>query len=243
MREKSPHGAVLFDFGGTLDSDGLRWSVRFHAAYAARGGRIDQEAFEPLFRTSDRTLEALPGIRRLGFRAMIEAQAHLLRGLLPDGEVVAADAVARQVHDDAVRVVMRNRPVLDALRADYRLAIVSNFAGNLSVCLAELGLGDVFDVVTDSAILGAAKPDPLPFTHTLALLDVPPSRAWIVGDNFDADIVPAHWLGMRTVWIAPSSRPLPPGCVPTARIATFAELTAVVPLIHPTARGQASCTA
>lgn len=242
MREKRLRGAVLFDFGGTLDSDGLRWSVRFHTAYAARGGRLDQHAFEPLFRASDRQLEALPGIGRFGFRAMIQAQADLLRGLLPDGGAVSADAVATQVHDDAVRMVRRNRPVLETLRTNYRLAIVSNFAGNLNVCLTELGVSDLFEVVTDSAILGASKPDPYPFTHTLALLDVPAPQAWIVGDNFNADIVPAHRLGLRTVWLAPADRPLPPGCVPTARIASLEELTTLTPLMHPT-RDSASCTA
>ena len=39
---------ILFDFGGTLDADGTRWSVRFHEAYRRAGGRLVLERFEPL---------------------------------------------------------------------------------------------------------------------------------------------------------------------------------------------------
>src|SRR5882672_8285964 len=78
-------GLVLFDFGGTLDADGSRWSVRFHAAYRAVGGRQSFAAFDRAFRESDRALERLAGIERLGFRAMVDAQTALLLPRPSDG--------------------------------------------------------------------------------------------------------------------------------------------------------------
>jgi FMN hydrolase / 5-amino-6-(5-phospho-D-ribitylamino)uracil phosphatase len=240
---RDPRGAVLFDFGGTLDADGLRWSVRFHEAYAATGGRLDAESFESAFRASDRALEAVPGIRTMGFRVMIETQAELLRPLLPDGASMDAPAIAARFHAQAVRVVARNRPLLDALRPTFRLGVISNFTGNLELCLVELGIRYAFEIVTDSAILGVAKPDSRPFVHTIETLGVPPHSAWMVGDNFEADIRPGHRLGMQTVWLAPVDRPLPPGCVPTARIGSLSDLPDVV---HPSPRpdrGASPCTA
>jgi HAD superfamily hydrolase (TIGR01509 family) len=225
---RDPRGAVLFDFGGTLDADGLRWSVRFHAAYARLGGRLDLEAFEPVFRASDRQLEQHPDIRHLGFRAMIEAQASILRSLVPDAPAMDLSAVADQVHGDAVRVAMRNRTLLGALRDRYRLAVVSNFTGNLEVCLGELGLRDLFEVVTDSAVLGSSKPDPRPFTETLALMRIPVGRAWVVGDNVQADIRPAQRLGIQTIWLAPPDRSMPHDCVPSARISSLKDLAAAL---------------
>ncbi len=242
-RARDPRGAVLFDFGGTLDADGLRWSVRFHEAYAAGGGRVDAESFESAFRASDRALEVFPGIRTLGFRVMIETQAELLRPLLPDGASMDAPAIAARVHAEAVRMVNRNRPVLDALRPRFRLGVISNFTGNLELCLVELGVRDAFDIVTDSAILGFAKPDPRPFVHTIETLGVPPHSAWMVGDNFEADIRPGHRLGMQTVWLAPADRPLPPGCVPTARIPSLTDLANVIHASPYHDRGASTCTA
>jgi HAD superfamily hydrolase (TIGR01509 family) len=240
---RDPGGAVLFDFGGTLDADGLRWSVRFHDAYVAGGGRLGITDFEPLFRTSDRALEVTPGIRTMGFRAMIAAQAAILGGLLPDGTAVDVAAIAHRVHADAVRVVRRNRELLESLRPEFRLGVVSNFTGNLDVCLAELGMRDLFAVVTDSAILGAAKPDPRVFIHTLDVLGVPPERAWVVGDNFEADVRPARDLGMRTVWLAAADRPTPAGCSPTARITSLTELPEVLLPARRTVARAPQCTA
>lgn len=241
---RSPRAAVLFDFGGTLDADGVRWSVRYHAAYTRGGGGLSIDAFDPLFSLSDRQLEALPGIRRLGLRGMIEAQVVILGTLLPDGPVMDVHNLTDQIHREVLAVIERNRPILRALRTRYRLGMVSNFTGNLVPCLQELALADLFDVVTDSGVLGATKPDPLPFTTTLAALDVPARSAWMVGDNFQADIRPAQRLGLRTVWLAPTERTLPDGEPPTARIASLVELPAVLDGAAPAPSVErARCTA
>jgi FMN phosphatase YigB (HAD superfamily) len=241
---RDPRGAVLFDFGGTLDADGVRWSARFFAAYADGGGRLDFATFDPLFGLSDRRLEVLPDIRRLGLRHMILAQVEVLSALLPDGRTMDVERIAERVHTETLGIVARNRPILETLRRSYRLAIVSNFTGNLGVCLEELALADSFDVVTDSAVLGAAKPDVRPFTVTLAALDVSAERSWMVGDNFNADIRPAQSLGMRTVWLAPADRPDPADPPPTARIESLAQLPAVLQSAEARARtGREPCTA
>ena len=75
--------ALLFDFGGTLDADGVPWSPRFHQAYRAAGGALDFVAFDPVFAGSDRALNRVPDIRTTGFRAAIELQARLLMELIP----------------------------------------------------------------------------------------------------------------------------------------------------------------
>jgi putative hydrolase of the HAD superfamily len=226
--------AVLLDFGGTLDADGVHWSPRFHLAYRAAGGTLDLAAFDPLFKLSDQALAHLPAIATLGFRAAIETQAHLLGEVLPDRERVNPAAIARRLHADAVAAVERNRPVLERLARRYRLGIVSNFTGNLEPCLEELGLARLFAAISDSAVVGCSKPDPRIFLGTLARLGARPERAWMVGDNFDADIRGAAALGLRTCWLAPPERAVPPsggqgeGELPTARIARFVDLEQVL---------------
>jgi HAD superfamily hydrolase (TIGR01509 family) len=218
----------LFDFGGTLDADGLRWSVRFHAAYVAGNGRVSAHAFEEIFRASDRALLAWPGIETLGFRAMIDAQTATLKPMLVDGDAIDWTAVADRVHSDAVVIADRNRPLLRTLRREFRLGVVSNFTGNLVHCLAELDLFDAFAHVTDSAVLGVAKPHPTAFLATLERLSVDPSDAWIIGDNFEADIRPARALGMRSCWLSPPEREAPADGLFDARIAHLTELPEVL---------------
>jgi len=231
----SEQAGVLFDFGGTLDADGLPWAARFYSAYRAAGGSASFATFEPLFKVSDRALERLPAIRTLGFQAMAQAQARLLCELVPDGAALAPERVAERFHADSVAVVTRNRPLLERLRRAYRLGIVSNFTGNLELCLTELGLLELFAAVADSALLGVAKPDRRIFTETLERLGLNPASTWMIGDNFEADIRPAAALGMKTCWITPAERRAPGGVSPTARIQRLMELAEILP--------EAACTA
>jgi putative hydrolase of the HAD superfamily len=219
---------VLFDFGGTLDADGERWAVRFHRAYAVAGGRLALDAFEPLFREADRRLEADPAVRTMGFRAMVATQAALLAELVPDARAIALDRVAEQFLGDSVELVARNRPVLERLEARYRLGVVSNFTGNLDRCLAELDLLQLFTVTADSRLVGWSKPDPRLFLHALAALDARPDSAWMVGDNFEADVRPAAALGLATCWLASAGRALPAPGVVTHRIARLTDLPSLL---------------
>src|SRR5258706_13298122 len=144
-------GLVLFDFGGTLDADGSRWSVRFHAASRAAGGKQPFAAFARAFRESDRALERLSGIERLGFRAMVDAQTAWLLPRLSDGATLPARTVADQFHSSTCTVVRRNEALLARLHKNYHLGGVSNFTGNLKRCLQEPGLMQYFSGVADHA--------------------------------------------------------------------------------------------
>ncbi len=44
---------LLFDFGGTLDADGVAWKERFHAHYRAEGLTLAPEAFAATFFPAD----------------------------------------------------------------------------------------------------------------------------------------------------------------------------------------------
>ncbi len=219
---------MLFDFGGTLDSDGDRWAVRFHAAYVAAGGRLPLEWFEPLFRESDRQLERDPAVRTMGFRDMAVRQAELLWPMLPDGQSIDRRLAAEHFHLDAVRGVERNRRALEWLAERHRLGVVSNFTGNLDRCLAELDLLHLFAVIADSLVVGWAKPDSRIFRHALEALGAEPARSWMIGDNFEADIRPAAALGMSTCWLAPPGQPAPTERVATRRISRLADLPALL---------------
>jgi putative hydrolase of the HAD superfamily len=219
-------GAILFDFGGTLDGDGVRWAVRFHEAYRAAGGALPLEPFEIHFRRTDAELAEVAGIRAMGFRQMVEAQARLLVRRVPDGASVDPDRIAERFHAEALEAIRRNRILLASL-GDRPLGIVSNFTGNLDRCLEELELSSLFGVTCDSAVVGCTKPDAAIFRVALSALGVDPADAWMVGDNFEADVRPAAALGMRTCWIAPAERPVPADGVATMRAARLADFLVV----------------
>jgi HAD superfamily hydrolase (TIGR01549 family) len=220
--------AVLFDFGGTLDADGQRWSQRLYRGYRAAGGGLALEPFEDRFATSDRLLAGVPEVAGFGFRRTVQVQVELLRELLPDGAAVDADAWTEDFVEEARATAARNQPLLGALAGRFALGVISNFTGNLRPCLTELGLEHFFEVVFDSADLGIRKPDRRIFAAAFDALGLPPALCWMVGDNPFADIAPATAMGCTTCWLAPASRPLPDGVRPTRRIASLTELPAVL---------------
>jgi HAD superfamily hydrolase (TIGR01549 family) len=217
-------GVVLFDFGGTLDADGARWSARFHRLYQEGGGALGLTEFDQAFRESDRRLARRTGIGALGFAAMVRLQSKILAELFCRERELAWGRIAERFIGDSTRVTTRNQTLLKRLTTRYRLGVVSNFSGNLVPCLEELRLGQYFEVVIDSAVLGAEKPDPEPFRAALSALRAPPDQSWMVGDNPEADIRPALELGLSACWVTEPSRVSPPGLIPTARIASLLDL-------------------
>ncbi len=221
---------VLFDFGGTLDADGVRWSVRFHAAYTAAGGREPFSVFDEAFRASDQALMRVAGIGSLGFHALVDLQAALVLARLPDGPRLSRERIVEDFHGRSLAVIRRNQELLAALQRSYRLAVVSNFTGNLGPCLEELDLMRYFSAIADSGRVGVTKPDPRLFQHALASLGSGANEkpVWMVGDNFEADIRPAANLGMQTAWLAPPVARSPDSNLPTVRLTTLTELAEVL---------------
>jgi HAD superfamily hydrolase (TIGR01549 family) len=201
---------LLFDFGGTLDADGVAWKERFHALYQTEGLDVTAEAFAPAFFAADDPLVgALPPTAALAetvhaLAANIEAELRRRAGNgkePTDGE--RGRRVASHFLSDMFAIFARNRPVLEALGERYRLGVVSNFYGNLEAVCQSSGLAPLFGVMTDSCRVGAEKPDPAIFRAALDALGAAPETTLFVGDSLRRDREGARRAGMSFIWIAP----------------------------------------
>src|SRR5262249_15101803 len=56
LRMRAPIETLLFDFGGTLDADGVAWKERFYALYRAEGLAMTAAAFQSSFFAADDAL-------------------------------------------------------------------------------------------------------------------------------------------------------------------------------------------
>ncbi len=211
---------LLFDFGGTLDANGVAWKERFYTFYRAEGLDMAADAFDSSFFAAD---DALVG--SLASATDLTGTVHALVGNLESelarrgaGADKAGVANGRSNGDRSVRVASRflseasaafarNRPVLEALRGRYRLGIVSNFYGNLEAVCHSAGLASLFAVVVDSHCVGAEKPDPAIFHVALETLRATPETTVFVGDSLRRDREGARRAGMRFIWIVPQGVP------------------------------------
>ena len=73
--------------------------------------------------------------------------------------------------------------VLENLRPQFQLAVVSNFDGRLRMILEQLGISKFFSHVFVSSEIGADKPDPEIFRRALKFIDLKPDQVLHVGDD------------------------------------------------------------
>jgi HAD superfamily hydrolase (TIGR01509 family) len=87
-----------------------------------------------------------------------------------------------------------------------RLGVISNADGRVEALLDLLGLGEYFDFVIDSHLVGVEKPDPRIFRMGLERMGLEPEEAVYVGDVYEIDVVGARGVGMRSILIDPLGR-------------------------------------
>ena len=195
--------ALLFDFGGTLDSDGGHWLDRTFHTYNQIGlSKIDKTAVKEAFYWADAQAENHPPIRSALYRDMMQQHFRWqFQKLNLNDPAKEAEAVTFFVRA-AEKVLRRNRKVLETLSlAKYRMGVVSNFYGNIETLCREFGYNTFMSVLIDSAVEGVSKPDPKIYELALERLKTPAGHVLMVGDNFERDIRPAKSLGMKTAWL------------------------------------------
>jgi FMN phosphatase YigB (HAD superfamily) len=124
-------------------------------------------------------------------------------------------------------------PLLRALGARARLAVVSNFDYTPTAhdILERAGVAGLFETVVVSDEVGWRKPHPAIFARALDRLGISPAQALFVGDRADIDVVGAQRAGMHAVWINRGGQPLPAGVAPPEfEVRDLAELTGILDL-------------
>lgn len=223
--------AILFDYGGTLDSDGQTWLERFRPFYKEAGIETGSDRFDRAFYDSDDGLAGRFRLEGLSLERTLVLQVGCVLEALSQTRAGLAETIAAAFLEESRRSFRRNRPMLERLSRRYRLGIVSNFYGNLSGVLNSEGLHDLFGAVCDSGALGVLKPDAGIFQEALKTLDCEVSQALMVGDSVPRDMRGAEALGMAHALLAPARKAV---CCPKAlRLAALTDLEPVLAAAVP----------
>ncbi|MDR1406701.1 MAG: HAD family hydrolase [Tannerella sp.] len=201
---------VIFDYGGTIDSNGVHWAEVIRRAYEAEGIVFPDEAtFRDAYVHGERMLGRNPVIRAehtfadmMRLKIAIQFDRLKERGSLPAAAAArTVCAIAGRCYDCAARSVDAARPVIASLAERYPLVMVSNFYGNMASVLDDFRLKDFFRAVIESAAVGVRKPDPEIFRLGVEALHLQAGETVVVGDSYDKDIVPSTAAGCRTIWL------------------------------------------
>lgn len=104
----------------------------------------------------------------------------------------AAAALVRAALDEGLAVVIATNPLFPGMAIEKRL----EWAG---IPVADYP----YTLVTSYENMHAAKPQPAYYREILSVVDCPPERALMVGDDWRNDIAPAAAVGLHTWWITP----------------------------------------
>lgn len=220
--------AVLFDFGGTLDADGVAWKERVHAYYRDEGLDLDEEKFARHFYDADDPL--VGGIPdTTGFDETVHLLTANIERALTDGDPARGARVARRFIADSREAFSRNAEILKKLSGRYSIGVVSNFYGNLEAVCRDAGIAPYLGVAVDSTAVGVEKPDPGIFQAALDALGKAPEDCLFVGDSLRRDAVGARAMGMTFVWVGAEDADHGEGERPDHVIARVVDIEQVLP--------------
>ncbi len=207
----APPKGFVFDYGGTIDTQGCHWGKMIWHAFERMNVPIGEDDFRDAYVYAERTLGRNPIIQTsYSFRKTLEVKLriemeylleHHCKQMSDEEAHDMVDALLDDLYGRTCATVAKSREVLKILAGYCPMALVSNFYGNMEVVIGEFGLGDVFSHIVESAVVGVRKPNPKIFQMGVEALGLKPDDVVVVGDSFEKDILPAKKLGCRTIWI------------------------------------------
>ncbi|HEY9187698.1 MAG TPA: HAD family hydrolase [Bacteroidota bacterium] len=198
--------AVFFDFGGTLDTDGIHWSERFWDIYQEFGLNIIKKDYEYAYVESEKRIGGDNYKIKSFFDVLylqISCQFDVLKeqGVFQNIDKDLLDKMVKSCYEDVRKTMNSSKHILELLSSKYTLGIISNFYGNLKQVCKEFGIDSYITLFIDSKIVGLKKPDPAIYKLAVNSLHSNPEDLVMIGDSYDRDISPAKSVGMKTIWL------------------------------------------
>jgi epoxide hydrolase-like predicted phosphatase len=180
--------ALIFDFGGVLIRTESQEPRR---RLARRLGLSPEELYSIVF---DNEATRLVELGRMSSR---ERWARVAPAL---GLNTAAEC--RAVIREFFSADVLDSRLVDHIRrwhGPYKTALLSNFSDGLAELVeSQLGLGDCFDTIIVSAVVGMRKPDPAIYRLALDRLQVAPHEAIFI-DDMQMNVEGAASVGIRAI--------------------------------------------
>ena len=203
----------IFDFGGTLDTNGCHWGKFIWHAYERQHVPVNWEQFREAYIFAEQQLGKNAIILPTdSFRQTLDKKLRIeMERLVTQGYWYSSPLEVERLHaavlDDLYSRVCEHvtcgREVLLRLKPQYPLVLCSNFYGNLTEVLKEFQLDGLFQDVVESAVVGIRKPDVRIYELALRSLGGVEAAAdvVVVGDSLKNDIRPARQIGCQTIWL------------------------------------------
>lgn len=212
--------AILLDLDDTIlafDSVAdMSWRLVL-AEYAEHFGVSDPEQVFLSIKSSARLFWSDPVRHREGRLDLHRARKVIVHRALKKFGIMNDDLVGRivceydQVRTDAIHPIAGAIETVESMReCGIRLALITNGATKSQrEKLERFKLIRLFDCILIEGEVGYGKPDQRVYLKALSALNVRASDAWMVGDNWNWEVVAPQRLGIKGVWVNPQSTAIP----------------------------------
>lgn len=211
MNSLHPLSTIIFDYGGTLDTNARHWAHVLWEGYQHANVPVSEAQFREAYVFGERALAKAPIVKpednfhTVLLKKLDQETAELLRmgvwQITEPERQIHIKAIADYCNNYVLRNLESSRTVLDTLKDRYNLVLVSNFYGNIEAILRDFRLEHYFSAIVESAVVGVRKPDPAIYRLGVEAAGVDASEVLVVGDSYDKDIVPAKAVGCKAVWL------------------------------------------
>lgn len=206
-----PIHALLFDFGGTIDTNGQHWGKMLWQMYQQVGVPVCEDDFRKAYVYGERMLEKSPLVkptdtlhRTIEVKLRLELEQLCMMGVwdVDEAELLhTRELLLSEIYQHVTQIIEQHRKMLQCLKERFPMGLVTNFYGNMNMVLQEFSLGDIFETVIESAAVNIRKPDVRIFKLALDALQLPAEEVLVIGDSFYKDVEPASKLGCQTAWL------------------------------------------
>ena len=225
---------VIFDYGGTIDTNGIHWGEVIAEQYRLADIELERELYRNAYVHGERSLAKAPVISPQDtfhtlLRKKISIQFEYLKEQTQSGQFTDenAEKIADGCYSKVKETLETSRGIIASFAQRFPMVLVTNFYGNMPVVLREFKLDSFFGRIIESSVVGIRKPDPALYAMGVEALSLPAENILVVGDSYRKDIYPASTLGCATAWIKGKvweEEKIEPLAMPTVTISNIAEL-------------------
>lgn len=197
---------LLFDYGGTLDTNGKHWATVLWDLYGVYAIDISRDQFYEAYVFAERELGTKPHIEPdfdfqqvLGIKITLQFEYLKAQGIALDESLIAS--IVSRAYRLASETVEYSKPLLEAFHGRIPMVMVSNFYGNLQTVLKDFGIHHYFDTIVESAVVGVRKPDAAIYQLGVDALGLPAENCLVIGDSYTKDMGPGKACGCQTLWL------------------------------------------
>lgn len=229
---------IIFDYGGTIDTNGIHWGELIWKEYLNAGIVIDKELYREAYVHGERSLAKAPIIEPTDtFHTLLKKKMSLHFAFLRERgdaglfSMAKETEIAERCYGRVISTLGTTRSIVEQLAKEFPMVLVTNFYGNMPVVLDEFGLDVYFRQIVESSVVGLRKPDPALFALGVEALGLEPEEVIVIGDSYRKDIYPSLSIGCSAVWlknICWAEEPVEPGYGATAIISTLEELPSII---------------